>query len=184
MKRLIFVFLTGCGTDVFIPALADGEAGIDVDPPTEDAGIEASSEASEVKDASKEAIADVESEDALMCGIDGGSCTSGSCCAGLHCFSGKCVACKPDGVIAIAPAECCNPSGFANSVCGGVKTCAAPNYDKCGPSNNGLSCCGGAACKQNGQVWSCACGPIDAPCHVGNGFECCSGICDSKGWCT
>ena len=120
--------------------------------------------------------------DAPTCGSDGGSCMAGTCCAALHCNAGACTSCKPDGILAISSSECCNPSGFANAVCGGVKTCAAPNYDKCGPSNNGLACCGGATCKQNGNVWACTCGPTDAPCHTGNDFECCSSSCVA-GWC-
>lgn len=43
-------------------------------------------------------------------------------------------------------------------------------------------CCCGARCKQNGNVWSCSCGPVDAPCHTGNDFECCSNSCVA-GWC-
>lgn len=182
MKYLAFVFLAACSGDVFaiIGPGADAELDAGIDSPEMMAdGAELDARA----DVSPDVVIDVVSEDGETCGTDGGACSAGSCCSGLHCFAAKCTSCKPDGVIALSGAECCNPSGFANYACGGVKTCAAPNYDKCGPSNNGMLCCGGAQCKQNGQVWACACGGVDAPCHIGNDFECCSNVCGQGGWC-
>lgn len=179
MKRIAFLWLSACSADVFTSIGrpdVEIDAGTGVDVETQDSAIDSPLDG-------LDSSIDVASEEASMCATDGGACTAGSCCAGLHCFAGKCTSCKPDGVIALSASECCNPGGFANAACGGVKTCAAPNYDKCGPSNNGLACCGGAQCKQNAQIWSCGCGPTDAPCHVGNDFECCSNVCDAKGWC-
>lgn len=178
----LFLSLGGCSDD-FTRDPVDAGARDRIETPE----LEAGKDALETLDTSIDVQAESATEtgsDAPTCGADGGMCSPGSCCQGLHCSLNACTHCKQDGLIAVSASECCNPSGFSNYACGGVKTCAAPNYDKCGISNQNLPCCGGAQCKLiGGGIYACACGGTDAPCHMGNDFECCSNVCGQGGWC-
>jgi hypothetical protein len=171
------LFLFACSDDF---SRSTPDVSIDANFAGEDAStIDALDELAESRDVSIDSPIAVDSgADVLSCGTDGGACSAGSCCAGLHCVSGACASCKPKGFIASQASECCDPVSFSGSSCGDVNTkCGIPNQSGC---MNGVTCCPGSTCKNQGQYWQCTCGAVDTPCTA-NG-ECCSNQC-AAGWC-
>lgn len=179
MKRaLLALALLGCSDDFTRQVDSSPELVIlpdTSDPPEDDAAPEATSQ----PDVLETSLPDA-SEAAPTCANDGGACSPGSCCNGLHCVSGACSSCKPKGYIATQASECCDPQSFGQGACGGgASSCGVPNQS--GFCNNGMvTCCPGSTCKWLGQYWQCSCGSVDAPCTA-NG-ECCSNTC-AAGWC-
>jgi hypothetical protein len=177
---LLILFLSACSDDFTLTQDASSRTlaiGIDAESEESDVSLDASLNAETAPDVIQESSM-FDASDGFSCNAADASCSLGTCCGGLHCVSGSCQACKPNGYIAASAFECCNPQTFSGSSCGDVSLkCGIPNQSGCSMTS---TCCQGSSCKFQGQYWQCSCGDVDTPCTLGG--QCCSQKC-TMGWC-